>query len=56
MYCEDKIMQNKVLNLKRINQLQTQLFKIIEDTCSGKITPEEAEIKSAPLYKELVGH
>ena len=49
------IMQNNVLNLKRINQLQNQLFKIIEETSQGKITPEEAEIKSAPLNKELDG-
>lgn len=48
-------MQAETLNLKRIQQLQTQLFKIIEDSCSGKITAEEAEIRSAPLNKELDG-
>lgn len=48
-------MQAKTLNLKRINQLQNQLFKIIEDSSNGKITAEEAETKSAPLNKELDG-
>lgn len=46
-------MQNKVLDLNRINKLQSQLLKIIEDSSKGKITPEEAEAQSAPLYKEL---
>jgi hypothetical protein len=46
-------MQNRRLNLKRIHQLQSQLLNIIEDSLSEKITPEEADMRSAPLHKEL---
>ena len=50
-----KIMRNNALSFERINQLQNQLIEIIEEVSQGKITPEEAEIKSAPLNKELDG-
>lgn len=48
-------MQGTALNLDRITELQTQLLKIIEDTAAGKMTAEEAEMKSAPLNRELDG-
>lgn len=46
-------MKNQETDLYKISQLQAQIFKILNDAKTGKITEEEARKLTKPLEHKL---